>query len=1167
MQSARFSMEYEEENGTLGRFPESGAIFMSNIATKRECFKRKLFGLPSAQANFVKHVKAGMALFLFEFERRELYGVFRASSDGSMNIVPHAFSSSGKQFPAQVRFTPLWDCRPLSEHEFRDAIKDNYFSAKKFNFGLSKDQVRRLLCLFSSRKLNSNLPQGQIFGQLTKLTGEDRRRVDDSRFLMNDKTEIESDVDNGCGPDISTEYAGSFLGRVRRVDDGRFPMSNRVENGCNVGNDLGRDIVTEYPGVSLVKTRRFNDGSFLAGAVRENKPKVNHALGQVNKSDYPGDSLGNVRRVSGNGQFLMSDRLENDHLLDNNLGPAMSTEYLGNSLDEARRISDDGQILKRDGVQIECNVGNDFRPVISTEPHGNPLGKVRRATDDGSSFLMHDRVENKCNVDSAFGSVISSGRFWNPSGKKRRTTDDGRFLTSDKVENECNVDNGCGMVISTEYLVHPLGKAKRAADDGIFAENDKVDNKCNMDNYFGPAISANYPDLCQTKQNPFVYSNKPIEEGCHSLGQDQLKHSSAYSRLTESQIFDFSYPASHDAIVTRAVPYDSEVTNIHYRSSSSSLFGVDHSFKLVEDFPPYYSSEGHLISSNKMQSSPYFLEPKGLNRCLDVASGYGDKVPLPATPIHQDCSCCRINNSFSSGEYSENGELESSSHKGPKSSLFSDPSLDSVALPRGEIYEREKMSPLSYAYRPSENSPLIFNNGYPVALQGKYEQKVPWHEIDGTFSAKDFHSSDENMCHMQSGAHSESRVIYCHEKSSINHDINYHRHSEGMQCDSQNKRTSVFARLTSASKVHLPKNDTFACHDEFDMDASMDMLRHSQNPQVKRMRKFKPLIGHDSDKISEIKEKHTTINSQLEYDRSMMMMKMKMDTILAAEGNGGKMAEATRLKDFKRRSERKKNEDESKKNVFGEVAVKTEGSLDHAEGEGFAGQHKRRKLIRPVFGKKESFDEGLDCGRAQNLQPSCQESSVCNDNTESCDDGSVKICENDRPSPKVGLIHVICPPGCEGDNINTEESSNCRDEINSKNCEAPSRCDGHDDGNETPQNVGIQNANFPVCSAETTLNVGIGSTVKNSVVSQEVGMINCRTNIPESSSVDEANAADSGDSRGKEVRLQDVEEGNETCAVSCETIMNKLKNRPSLQKLKLERASEEFVGVCCTNGW
>lgn len=44
-------------------------------------------------------------------------------------------------FLVQVCFTLIWHCDPLSEQEFRNAIRENYFSAKKFNFGLSEDQV------------------------------------------------------------------------------------------------------------------------------------------------------------------------------------------------------------------------------------------------------------------------------------------------------------------------------------------------------------------------------------------------------------------------------------------------------------------------------------------------------------------------------------------------------------------------------------------------------------------------------------------------------------------------------------------------------------------------------------------------------------------------------------------------------------------------------------------------------------------------------------------------------------------------------------------------------------------------------------------------------------------------------------------------------------------
>ncbi|KAL8151586.1 hypothetical protein V2J09_021394 [Rumex salicifolius] len=145
-----------------GDVPELGAIFMSNRATKEMCLSWKTFGLPYSKANFVKQVKAGMFLFLFEYETRKLYGVYQACSDGTMNFTSDAFSSAGKKYPAQVKFKVLWYCKPLSEDEFRPAIKDNYFAAYKFKFGLSRNQVRELLRLFDSRKLEDESQQTVI---------------------------------------------------------------------------------------------------------------------------------------------------------------------------------------------------------------------------------------------------------------------------------------------------------------------------------------------------------------------------------------------------------------------------------------------------------------------------------------------------------------------------------------------------------------------------------------------------------------------------------------------------------------------------------------------------------------------------------------------------------------------------------------------------------------------------------------------------------------------------------------------------------------------------------------------------------------------------------------------------------------------------------------------
>lgn len=92
-----------------GEFPESGAIFMCNKRTKEECLKGKLFGLPSSMTDLVLNVRKGMTLFLFEYESRLLHGVFRATSDGGINIDREAFRSSGKYFPAQVRVSELSD--------------------------------------------------------------------------------------------------------------------------------------------------------------------------------------------------------------------------------------------------------------------------------------------------------------------------------------------------------------------------------------------------------------------------------------------------------------------------------------------------------------------------------------------------------------------------------------------------------------------------------------------------------------------------------------------------------------------------------------------------------------------------------------------------------------------------------------------------------------------------------------------------------------------------------------------------------------------------------------------------------------------------------------------------------------------------------------------------
>lgn len=226
----------EESNGASGEFPEYGAIFMSNSSTRKECLRRGIFGLPMFQAGFVKQVRAGMFLFLFEFESRELHGVFQACSDGAINIEPDAFCSSGKQFPAQVKFTEKWRCRPLGEMEFRHAISDNYFTAKKFNFGLSKAQVLRLLKLFSLKKVERSKPTRNIERRLGYAAADrgfrNRNRCaeetegDSDRWIPeNDGFRDESDI--GVKGKEDSEYSRDASGVFSRLGD---PKSHGLED-------------------------------------------------------------------------------------------------------------------------------------------------------------------------------------------------------------------------------------------------------------------------------------------------------------------------------------------------------------------------------------------------------------------------------------------------------------------------------------------------------------------------------------------------------------------------------------------------------------------------------------------------------------------------------------------------------------------------------------------------------------------------------------------------------------------------------------------------------------------------------------------------------------------------------------------------------------------------
>uniref|UniRef100_A0A0D9ZUN6 DCD domain-containing protein n=1 Tax=Oryza glumipatula TaxID=40148 RepID=A0A0D9ZUN6_9ORYZ len=130
-----------------------GVIFGCKHNTIEECFEKQLFGLPSVHYSYVRNVKPGLPLFLFNYSDRKLHGIFEAASPGQMCIDPYAWSHDGSlrtSFPAQVRISTKTRYPPLMESQFRTVLGDNYYNHHHFYFELDHAQTKALIAVFKS---------------------------------------------------------------------------------------------------------------------------------------------------------------------------------------------------------------------------------------------------------------------------------------------------------------------------------------------------------------------------------------------------------------------------------------------------------------------------------------------------------------------------------------------------------------------------------------------------------------------------------------------------------------------------------------------------------------------------------------------------------------------------------------------------------------------------------------------------------------------------------------------------------------------------------------------------------------------------------------------------------------------------------------------------------
>ncbi|GAB4829603.1 hypothetical protein Ancab_019271 [Ancistrocladus abbreviatus] len=335
----------KKQNGASGEVPEFGAIFMSNRSSKKLCFRKKLFGLPASFASFVEQIKAGMLLFLFEYEKRELYGVYQASSDGAVNHSSNVFTSSGNRFPAQVQFKVIWLCKPLHESEFRDAIKDNYFAAYKFNFGLSKDQVRSLLWLFSSRKLIDELPPKRILRDDSSRHSFRHdalsRAIEDDRYDVTD-TAREITLENS--DILMSEYPETSARTVKRVVGNRFPTSFMEETAKRISNNGQATLDNCLDAFPHVVAGSFDDGRLFMGDIEHHGHNCGHQDEMIMPSEYSKDS---TLRITNYGSFLANDGTDYVHNSDDGWGTFVPDQCHAGKV---QRSLYDGWSIKTAGV-------------------------------------------------------------------------------------------------------------------------------------------------------------------------------------------------------------------------------------------------------------------------------------------------------------------------------------------------------------------------------------------------------------------------------------------------------------------------------------------------------------------------------------------------------------------------------------------------------------------------------------------------------------------------------------------------------------------------------------------------------------------------------------------------------------------------------------------------
>lgn len=487
-------------------------------------------------------------------------------------------------FCIQVHFSPLWICSPLSESEFKGAIIENYFSRMKFKFGLSENQVRRLLQLFSTRRQSSLLPSRQLLKESPTSADKVRRQVGLVRSSANERLEME------YGLEAFTPSAEHLL-----IDDALDDEGNEAI--------VGQGFTPHYTDTSINKNRRVN--------YKSSGPDLYRSFD--NFLDSRTDSLDfyNEQMPARYPNFFRSGNAESDFDV-SSPDPATGLKFSRDPMDCAK--SAQWPYLDGKGWPPYEDMSRVAEGMQPGPDHGSFLANRRDNVNMQDVSYEGDKSLGLSLEDKYVRLGLMSNKFGTPLDEEQRLMGEQMLSSRDNFMKGNYIDYHNRS--TTMNASSALGTGIENHSDDYSFQRRTVVNELDMGNVTRADISNKYNDFARP------YCSPPE---CLNMSCSDVKFSDSNLCLS----------TSHDGIVRRSVPESPSV-----RHGRSSPVIVGHSTSSAKDINCHPSECNYqALSRNKT------FEADGSSRVY--VSDVGNKVPGRVFPKYVDCPTAGISDRIS----------------------------------------------------------------------------------------------------------------------------------------------------------------------------------------------------------------------------------------------------------------------------------------------------------------------------------------------------------------------------------------------------------------------------------------------------------------------------------------------------------------------------------------